>query len=173
MRDNADKVADILNSDVVTTEVILGAIGEENESLHLKDYVQDDIVKLFPNFYINYKYEGSKDSHNRDPSNPMKNDIGSGNINIRTAMLEVDNYAKMFPNSDPLDLKQYLGNPSTLISDLTNENKMTTAAISGLHLLRAEKVAATSDSWIHKSKEEKGAIVITMYNNGIYRTEKI
>lgn len=118
MRNDAKKVADVLQSDVITTDVILGAIGEENEALSFKDCVQDWGVQAFDNEEILEKYKGSKDTHSRNLFNFMTNDIGPGNINIRTAMLEVDNYAKMFPNSDPLDLKQYLGNPSTVISDL-------------------------------------------------------
>lgn len=46
---------------------------------------------------------------------PTLNDLGVGKIQLGTAMDTVAYYATMFPDSDPLNLKQYIDHPTALV----------------------------------------------------------
>lgn len=90
LKENAKKVEKFINSKNVTFDAILGAIGEEYESQSMKDILQEVYLSGFShadfeNDYLN-KQLSTKRGFYTSVSNLMQNDIGPGNINIRTAI---------------------------------------------------------------------------------------
>jgi len=68
-------------------------------------------------------------------SNPMKMDIGPGNINFGMACYNLNLYLAAHPHDDPLGLKKYKGNYPALWDDMTGPNAMTTAVkITAVHI---------------------------------------
>jgi hypothetical protein len=67
--------------------------------------------------------------------NPMKMDIGPGNINFGMACYNLNLYLAAHPHDDPLGLKKYKGNYPALWDDMTGPNAMTTAVkITAVHI---------------------------------------
>lgn len=173
----ARTVATLLRSEVVDYDTILGAIGEEYESRSIKDELQEWYVKgnwshqEIANAYIESKNEEHLErSFLLSSFNPMHNDVGVANINIRTAIDSLHEYADLYKDSDPLNLKRYLNDYSLMVEDLIDRNNMLSVAIAGLHLMKAEKSVASSYQWGKRNLADKKATVITMYNNGIEKT---
>lgn len=179
LKQHAKSIENKLGSEIVTADAILGAIGEE--------YQSQAIIDVFQNLYLKFHWSASNNSeYNNDykktkllPSerdllsainNFMENDIGPGNVNIRTAIDIVNEYTREYPNSDPLNLKKYKGNPSLMVQDMMNSKHSINVALTGFYLKKAEKVAEKSKGWSNLSLDNKKAVLITMFNNGIDKT---
>lgn len=127
LEENAKKVEKFINSKNVTFDVILGAIGEEYESQSIKDILQEVYLSGFShadfeNDYLNKKLSAKRGIYT-SVSNLMQNDIGPGNINIRTAIELLHEY-KSTGEKDSLNLLPYLNDYSKLVRDMSDKNKI-------------------------------------------------
>lgn len=159
LEENAKKVEKFINSENVTFDAILGAIGEEYESQSIKDVLQEVYLSSFShadleNDYLN-KPSSTKRGFSTSLSNLMQNDIGPGNINIRTAIDLLHKYKKNMNGKDNLNLLPYLDDYSKLVKDMSDKNKIITPALVGLYLKEAERVVEKSTAWKNINSNEK------------------
>lgn len=106
--------------------------------------------------------------------NPVLWDVGPGHINIKTAITMLQNYNRMFPNSDPLDLKQYNRRYDVLVSDLKNPDSDATVKIAGLVARDGQdfyRQAMTPERWAQLSDDERAAALTQYYVTGRERME--
>lgn len=106
--------------------------------------------------------------------NPIFFDIGPGNIKIRTAILMLQNYNRMFPDSDPLGLKQYNNRYDLLVRDLKNPDSDTTVKIAGLVAREGQDFfvnAMTPQRWGALGEDQRAAALTKYYAVGKERME--
>src|SRR5262249_41832452 len=99
---------------------------------------------------------------------------GPGNIKIRTAISMLQNYNRMFPDSDPLGLKQYNDRYDLLVRDLKNPDSDTTVKIAGLVAREGQDFftkAMTPQRWSALSDDQRGAALTKYYAVGKERME--
>jgi hypothetical protein len=107
--------------------------------------------------------------------NPVLWDVGRGHINIRTAINMLQNYNRMYPDSDPLDLKQYNQRYDLLVSDLKSPDSDTTVKIAGLVARDGQdffRKAMTPERWGKLSEDLKAAALTQYYVTGRERMER-
>jgi hypothetical protein len=107
-------------------------------------------------------------------ANPVFFDVGPGNIKIRTAISMLQNYNRMFPDSDPLDLKRYNDRYDLLLRDLKNPDRDTTIKISGLVAREGQDFftrAMTPQRWAALSEDQRAAALTKYYAVGKERME--
>jgi hypothetical protein len=101
-------------------------------------------------------------------------DVGPGNIKIRTAISMLQNYNRMFPDSDPLDLKRYNDHYDLLARDLKNRDSDATFKIAGLVAREGQdfyRQAMTPVRWAALSEEQRAALLTKYYAVGKERLE--
>jgi hypothetical protein len=106
--------------------------------------------------------------------NPVLWDVGPGHIHIRTALTMLQNYNRMFPDSDPLDLKQYNQRYDLLVRDLKSPESDTTVKIAGLVARDGQdfyRQAMTPERWAQLSDDERAAALTQYYVTGRERME--
>jgi hypothetical protein len=106
--------------------------------------------------------------------NPVLWDVGPGHVNIRTAITMLQNYNKMFPNSDPLDLKQYNQRYDLLVRDLKSPDSDTTVKIAGLVARDGQDFfskAMTPERWAMLSEDQRAAALTQYYVTGRERMQ--
>ena len=107
-------------------------------------------------------------------ANPVFFDVGPGNIKIRTAISMLQNYSRMFPDSDPLDLKRYNDRYDLLVRDLKNPDSDTTIKIAGLVAREGHDFfakAMTPQRWAALSDDQRAAALTKYYAVGKERME--
>jgi hypothetical protein len=104
---------------------------------------------------------------------PVLMDLGPGNFKFSTALRLLEEYNAVYPDSDPLVLKQYNSDYNRLLSDLLNETSPTTAKFFGLMAKEADNFFTTNLNtvadqayWNSLSPEFKEALQITYMNFG-------
>lgn len=118
--EKAKKVASALGAPDVTAQGVLGAIGEEYESLGVADWVQAGRVGQYSHEELKSNYESTiadqkilknvvagtaAEKISIKFFNPALNDVGPGNIKILTAIDLLNTYSDKNFNSDPLSIK--------------------------------------------------------------------
>jgi hypothetical protein len=106
--------------------------------------------------------------------NPVLWDVGPGHVNIRTAITMLQNYNRMFPDSDPLDLKQYNRRYDLLVRDLKNPDNDATIKIAGLVAREGQDFfanAMTPERWAMLSDDQRAAALTQYYVTGKERME--
>jgi hypothetical protein len=106
--------------------------------------------------------------------NPVLWDVGPGHVNIRTAITMLQNYNRMFPDSDPLDLKQYNQRYDLLVRDLKNPDTDTTVKIAGLVAREGQDFygkTMTPERWAALSEDQRAAALTRYYVSGPERME--
>lgn len=191
MSSQAKAISVALGASEVTAQAILGAIGEEYESLGVVDKVQAARVSSYTHDEIRANFE----LMHRQPEllelivsaggfgkaalkweNVVLNDVGPGNIKIHTAIKLLNDYIKSAGESDPLNLKSYTGNYARLVADLSAENNSLSLKFASLMLKEGRDFFQnnTAFAWSTYSQDTKDAILITYYNNGRAKTfEKV
>ena len=107
--------------------------------------------------------------------NPVLWDVGPGHINIRTAINMLQNYNRMYPDSDPLDLKQYNHRYDLLVRDLKDHDSDTTVKIAGLVARDGQdflRNAMTPARWEKLSEDQRAAALTQYYVTGRERMER-
>ena len=107
-------------------------------------------------------------------SNPVFWDVGPGGVNIRTGIQMLQNYNRMFPDSDPLDLKRYNDRYDLLVRDLKNPDSDTTIKIAGLVAREGHDFfakAMTPQRWGALSEDQRAAALTKYYAVGKERME--
>jgi hypothetical protein len=107
-------------------------------------------------------------------TNPVLFDIGPGNIKIRTAISTLQNYNRMFPDSDPLELKRYNSHYDLLVRDLKNPDSDTTVKIAGLVAREGQDFfskAMTPPRWGALGDDQRAAALTKYYSVGKERME--
>jgi hypothetical protein len=106
--------------------------------------------------------------------NPSFFDVGPGNVKIRSAISMLQNYNRMFPDSDPLDLKRYNDRYDLLVRDLKNPDSDTTIKIAGLVAREGQDFfvkAMTPQRWAALSEDQRAALLTKYYAVGKERLE--
>src|ERR1043166_1288107 len=106
--------------------------------------------------------------------NPVLWDVGPGHIHIRTPITMLQNYNRMFPDSDPLDLKQYNRRYDLLVRDLKNHDSDATIKIAGLVAREGHdfyRKAMTPERWAMLSEDQRAAALTQYYVTGKERME--
>jgi hypothetical protein len=106
--------------------------------------------------------------------NPVLWDVGPGKINIRTAISMLQNYNQMYPDSDPMDLKQYNQRYDLLVRDLKNPDNDATVKIAGLVAREGQNFflnAMTPERWAALSDDERAAALTKYYAAGKERMQ--
>ncbi|GID08166.1 hypothetical protein TMM008_53680 [Pseudomonas sp. 008] len=183
MADEANEISKALGVDDVTAQGMLGAIGEEYESLGFKDVVQAITVSGASHEELKANYEsvladpdllkeivGANDVRQGVIKyfNPVLNDVGPGNIKILTAMKLLGDYMESNPGSDPLGIKNYAQDYGRLVKDLGDEKNTLSLKFAGLMLVEANEFYSVkaASAWAGYDQDTKDAILITYYNNG-------
>jgi hypothetical protein len=107
-------------------------------------------------------------------TNPVFFDVGPGNIKIRTAISMLQNYNRMFPDSDPLALKRYNDRYDLLVRDLKDPDSDTTVKIAGLVAHEGQDFfsnAMTPRRWGALSDDQRAAALTKYYAVGRERME--
>nr|WP_260406828.1 calcium-binding protein [Pseudomonas cichorii] len=181
--DKAKEVAGALGVPGVTAQGLLGAIGEEYESLGAVDWIQTQRVTSFTHEELKQNYEsvisdqqilkdvvkaGSLQKAQIKWENPVLNDVGPGNVKVLTAIDLLNKYNSNNPDSDPLGLKGYTQDYKTLVSDLSNEGNNLSLKFAALMLQEGQEFYSTraATAWNIYDQDTKDAILITYYNNG-------
>ena len=102
-------------------------------------------------------------------------DVGPGHINIRTAINMLQNYNRMYPDSDPLNLKQYNQRYDLFVRDLKDHNSDTTVKIAGVVARDGQdffRQAMTPERWAMLSEDQRAAALTQYYVTGRERMEK-
>jgi hypothetical protein len=103
---------------------------------------------------------------------PVLFDIGEGSIQIRTAIDSLNAYNENFPDSDPLQIKQYNRDYPKLVRDLQDKNNPLTYKIAGLVVKEAQEFFRQSipnNGWDALSSDQQDALIVTYYNLGADR----
>ncbi|MBV9429125.1 MAG: hypothetical protein JO084_15515 [Bradyrhizobiaceae bacterium] len=101
--------------------------------------------------------------------NPVLWDVGPGHINFRTALTMLQNYNRMFPDSDPLGLKQYNQRYDLLMRDLKIPDNDATIKIAGLVARDGQdfyRKAMTPERWAMLSEDQRAAALTQYYVTG-------
>lgn len=181
--EKAKAVAAALGAPDVTAQGILGAIGEEFESLGVEEVIQKRRVNSFSHDEIKANYEKvaadpqilkdvvdanlySKSIIKWD--NPALNDVGPGNIKIMTAIELLKKYNENNPGADPLGIKNYNQDYKALVGDLSDKNNVLSLKFAALMLQEAQVFYSTraSSAWSTYDQDTQDAVLITYYNNG-------
>jgi hypothetical protein len=107
-------------------------------------------------------------------ANPVLWDVGPGHVHIRTAIAMLQNYNRMFPDSDPLDLKRYNQRYDLLVRDLKNPDNDATIKIAGLVARDGQdfyRQAMTPERWAMLSDDERAAALTQYYVTGKERMQ--
>lgn len=107
-------------------------------------------------------------------TNPVFWDVGPGAIKISTAISMLQNYNRMFPQSDPLDLKRYNDRYDLLVRDLKNPDSDTTIKIAGLVAREGRDFfakAMSPERWAALSEDQRAAALTKYYAVGKERME--
>src|SRR5262249_35777684 len=107
--------------------------------------------------------------------NPVLWDVGPGHINIRTAITMLQNYNRMHPDSDPLDLKQYNRRYAVLVRDLKNPDNDAPIKIARLVARDGQDCytkAMTPQRWAALSDDQRSAALTQYYVTGRERMER-
>jgi hypothetical protein len=107
-------------------------------------------------------------------ANPVLWDVGPGHVNIRTAITLLQNYNRMFPDSDPLDLKQYNQRYDLLVRDLKNPDNDATIKIAGLVAREGQdfyRKTMTPERWAMLSEDQRAAALTQYYVTGKERMQ--
>jgi hypothetical protein len=102
-------------------------------------------------------------------TNPVFWDVGPGAINIKTAVSMLQNYNRMFPQSDPLDLKRYNERYDLLVRDLKSPDSDTTVKIAGLVAREGHdfyRKTMTPERWAALSEDQRAAALTKYYVTG-------
>ena len=181
--ERAKAIANELGAADVTAQGILGAIGEEYESLGTVDKIQTARVSAFSHEEIKSNYDsvvkdkqilsdvvsaGSIKKGLIKWDNPVLNDVGPGNIKILTAIDLLAKYNTANPEQDPLGLKGYNGDYKSLVSDLSDEKNSASLKFAALMLQegRAFYAERAGAAWASYDQDTQDAVLITYYNNG-------
>src|ERR1051326_1859088 len=106
--------------------------------------------------------------------NPVLWDVGPGHIHIRTAITMLQNYNRMFPDSDPLDLKRYNQRYDLLVRDLKNHDNDATIKIAGLVAREGRdfyRNIMTPERWAMLNEDQRAAALTQYYVTGKERME--
>jgi len=106
--------------------------------------------------------------------NPVLWDVGPGHVHIRTAITMLQNYNRMFPDSDPLGLKQYNQHYDQLVRDLKNHDSDATIKIAGLVAREGQdfyRKAMTPERWAMLNEDQRAAALTQYYVTGKERME--
>jgi hypothetical protein len=172
----------------VPPEAIAGAMAEEYDSnltdilkvWGAADLVLDGIVKLYDSDSLYNDYLSiagvPADSLFDKLAHPTANDIGRANIEVKTAIALLEDYVTDYPSSDPLNLKQYVGNYDQFVADIIDPLSPATASVLGLQMKKGQEFFQTNAAewWNDPSRtdEEKSALLITYSNLGHDRVAK-
>jgi hypothetical protein len=181
--ETADKVAGILNLDAYGISFtginapILEEYNDRNESLYEQatQWSADVYSYLFlgdhDSILGNYEslstWEPDARAAASKISYPVLIDIGPGNIQLFTAIRLLNDYNDVYPDSDPLDLKQYNSDYAKLGEDLRNIMSPATVKIAGLMVKEAMVWGETHvANWHLLTSAEKEAFASYYYNVG-------
>jgi Ca2+-binding RTX toxin-like protein len=181
--EKAKEVAKALGLSDVTAQGILGAIGEEYESIGLVDwgqtirvsqYSHDEILSNYENTRVNPKVlEDVVSGSSAEKifikfTNPVLNDVGPGNIKILTAIDLLKTYIDHNPDTDPLGIKNYNQDYKLLVSDLSDKDNVLSLKFAALMLQEGQAFYSTraSSAWNSYDQDTRDAVLITYYNNG-------
>jgi hypothetical protein len=106
--------------------------------------------------------------------NPVLWDVGPGHIHIRTGITMLQNYNQMFPDSDPLNLKQYNQRYDLLVRDLKDPASDATIKIAGLVAREGQdfyRKAMTPERWAMLSEDQRAAALTQYYVAGKERMQ--
>ncbi len=167
-----------LNEIGLSTTVIAGSILEEWHDRHestydaILQYIADTNANLFSPTYVEMSFNWLE----KDPSLweginkqafPSAYDVGRGNFQIHTAMKLLKEYNVSFPNTDPLNIKQYNNDIKKLISDLIDNKNQATVSFVGLMVQKAANwYSVNAANWDSLSQVEKEALIVYFYNVG-------
>ncbi|MCY1284541.1 RTX calcium-binding nonapeptide repeat (4 copies) [compost metagenome] len=185
----AREVSIAIGSEDVTAQAILGAIGEEYESIGVEDWVQSARVASYSHSEIleNYRLMQKRPELLTEVvsagvvrkaalkwDNPVLNDVGPGNIKVHTAIELLNKYIESHGYSDPLKIKGYANDYSKLVRDLSSKDGALSLKFAGLVLKEGSEFFRnkTSLAWSSYDQDAKDAILITYYNNGRSNTAK-
>lgn len=189
MSGQAKAISAALGSSGVTAQAILGAVGEEYQSLNLIDTLQtfnvsrethqsiaDNFKKVAPDEVLKQKMVtgNSLEKLGYKLTNPVLNDIGPGNIKILTAIELLQNYSARNINTDPLGIKIYSSDYHKLVSDLSDKNNPASLKFAALMLQEANEFYQdeAAAAWNTYNQDTKDAVLVTYYNNGYENSVK-
>lgn len=181
--EKAKEVARALGAPDVTAQGILGAIGEEYESVGLVDQIQTELVSRYSHDELQRNYEATKSNQQilKDvvsagllgkitikTDNPVLNDVGPGNIKILTAIDLLKTYIDRNPETDPLGIKNYNQDYKLLVNDLSDKDNVLSLKFAALMLQEGQAFYSSraSSAWSTYDQDTQDAVLITYYNNG-------
>jgi len=167
----------------ISGKSVIGSILEEFHDS--KETIKDDLTQWGADkFVLNSSLNSIKNSYEKLRDQPtlwdqIKNgsisktsyvssiDVGRGNVQIYTAIYLLEKYNQQYPNSDPLNLKQYNNDYTKLVSDLINNEKSTTVYFAGLMVQNAAQwYQKNASNWNTLTQDQKDALIVYFYNVG-------